>query len=276
MNDGLYKYTTTAEITTTTAHLAAVASNIPVVDASKLSAPPNHATLFDPPQSITESVHYTGISGNTLTGVTRGRSFSTARSWPPGTSIANDLTPDDINSIIDNIRQAKLQISEIKVLIDNLIDNMPNLDAINTRLATLENLVFPAIPAQFVALQNTINALDVRVTSLELGNIGGSPGDLAALTGRVTALETALAALDVDALKDAIDEINDLLDDLPPDWNFLRATDLVPLQTAMTAVQGRVTDIEDRLDDFLVAADLIPITNRLTTVENILTLEVWD
>lgn len=59
-----------------------------------------------------ETILYTGKTGNTLTGVTRGYNGTTARSWPTGTKIARMFTAADWDSARQNIDTLNAMQSE--------------------------------------------------------------------------------------------------------------------------------------------------------------------
>ena len=220
----MYQKKKESEIVPLTMGISAVGTVIPVADVNALSDPPNIAILFDRIGNNVETFKYEGKSANALTNVTRGLN-TVPRAWTPWSdsdgrpmiNVTNGLTSHEHDIFVRNILKLKTEI---------------------------ENIDVSGLPSD---LQDTLNALKARLDDVE-----SDIADLAtqtsvnALTGRVDALEAALNALDIDALQDAIDQIKDLLDDLPPDWNFLRA------------------------------ADLIPITDRLDDIEKQLEWEVWD
>lgn len=71
-------------------------TTISVVDASKLPAAPNLATIGT--GETAETILYTGKSGNDLTGVTRGFEVE-AREWNTGVQVARYLTAHDISEL---------------------------------------------------------------------------------------------------------------------------------------------------------------------------------
>jgi parallel beta-helix repeat protein len=73
---------------------------IPLVDASKLPAAPNIATMGT--DETAETILYTGISGNDLTGVTRGVE-GTAKSWSMGAKVSRNFTNRDYATLKGNI-----------------------------------------------------------------------------------------------------------------------------------------------------------------------------
>lgn len=89
-----------------TQNISASATTIPVKDASKLPAPPNLAVIGR--NESAETILYTGKSGNTLTGVTRGFQGQ-ARSWSAGAPVARRFTEYDWRSIKDNFLKHSLQ-----------------------------------------------------------------------------------------------------------------------------------------------------------------------
>jgi len=75
-------------------------TTITVTDPSKFPSPPNEATIGTGEDA--ETITYTGISGNDLTGVTRGFE-GTAKAWVSGTSIGRNFTNYDYSAIIANL-----------------------------------------------------------------------------------------------------------------------------------------------------------------------------
>ncbi|MED0739028.1 hypothetical protein P4S89_18980, partial [Aneurinibacillus thermoaerophilus] len=82
---------------------------IEVADGSKLPDAPNLATIGGGENA--ETVLYTGKSGNTLTGVTRGFQ-GTARAWSTGTQVGRFFTEYDYRAMIENIEEMSAQIGE--------------------------------------------------------------------------------------------------------------------------------------------------------------------
>ena len=77
------------------------ATTISVVDASKLPAAPNLATIGV--DETAEVVLYTGKTDNDLTGVTRGFSGTTAKAWSAGVNVARYFTSYDADTFRANI-----------------------------------------------------------------------------------------------------------------------------------------------------------------------------
>ncbi|OME25817.1 hypothetical protein BSK63_28215, partial [Paenibacillus odorifer] len=75
------------------AALTTAATTIAVVDATKLPAAPNVFTIGTDESS--ETVLYTGKSGNSLTGCTRGFDGTTPKAWAIGSKVARYYTAYD-------------------------------------------------------------------------------------------------------------------------------------------------------------------------------------
>jgi len=86
--------------TTLSSDIDATQTTIPVIDPSKFPSAPNEATIGTGEDA--ETITYTGISGNDITGCTRGFE-GTAKAWVGGTSIGRNFTNYDYSSIIANI-----------------------------------------------------------------------------------------------------------------------------------------------------------------------------
>ncbi len=82
-------------VTELSAGIDAIDTDIPVVNAARLPAGPNKATIGGGEDS--ETVRYTDKAGNTLTGCTRGFDpAGSAKAWDSGTAVARLLTAQDI------------------------------------------------------------------------------------------------------------------------------------------------------------------------------------
>jgi len=79
-------------------------TTIPLLDASKLPPAPNIATIGVGEDA--ETILYTGISGNDLTGVTRGFQGS-AKAWNVGAKVARYFTAYDHEAFRQNIEEAQ-------------------------------------------------------------------------------------------------------------------------------------------------------------------------
>src|SRR5690554_4791580 len=75
-------------------------TTIPLLDTSKLPDPPNLATIGTGEDA--ETILYTGVSGNDLTGVTRGFQGA-AKAWAQGTKVARFFTEYDYDALRQNI-----------------------------------------------------------------------------------------------------------------------------------------------------------------------------
>jgi len=75
-------------------------TTITVTDPSKFPSAPNEATIGTGEDA--ETITYTGISGNDLTGVTRGFE-GTAKAWVGGNSIGRNFTNYDYETLVANI-----------------------------------------------------------------------------------------------------------------------------------------------------------------------------
>lgn len=86
--------------TSLSAAVTASSNTLTLADASVLPAPPNLAVIGVNDEC--ETIRYTGKTGDTLTGVTRGFE-GTARAWPSGTVIARNFTAWDFNNLSQEI-----------------------------------------------------------------------------------------------------------------------------------------------------------------------------
>ena len=98
--DTMYVGKINSPITQLASGIDDVVTSVPLVDASKLPSAPNLAVLGLGEDS--ETILYTGISTNTLTGVTRGFQ-GTAKAWSSGTLVARTFTTYDHDTFKANI-----------------------------------------------------------------------------------------------------------------------------------------------------------------------------
>lgn len=101
MQQPMYPAVANSPTTETSVAINDTATSIAVLDASKLPAGPNIATIGV--DESAETVQYAGKSGNTLTGVVRGFNGTTAKTWPVGTRIARNYTAYDADAARKNI-----------------------------------------------------------------------------------------------------------------------------------------------------------------------------
>lgn len=77
------------------------ATTISVTNAAVLPAGPNMATIGS--DETAETILYSAVSGNSLTGVTRGFSGTTAKTWSAGAKVARYLTSYDVEAFRLNL-----------------------------------------------------------------------------------------------------------------------------------------------------------------------------
>ncbi|WP_138756533.1 hypothetical protein [Paenibacillus sinopodophylli] len=94
------------------AAITAAVTTIPLQSVAVTILPdgPNIAVIGT--DETAETIHYTGKSGNTLTGVTRGYNGTTARSWALGSRVARMFTAADWDSARQNIETLNTMQSE--------------------------------------------------------------------------------------------------------------------------------------------------------------------
>ena len=98
MTTGLYAPMPRSPITSLAEGIDASQTTIPLVNAGLVPDAPNIATIGAGPDS--ETVRFTGKSGNTLTGATRGFDpAGSAKAWDSGTPVARVLTAQDLAAV---------------------------------------------------------------------------------------------------------------------------------------------------------------------------------
>lgn len=119
------------------------ATSMMVVDSSVLPPAPNICVIGEDENA--EVVGYTGINGNTITGLLRGLqgSGTTASPWVAGTAVARNFTSFDHDRFIDNINDLSANLA-LKAPIENPAFTgiptapTPNTDDDSTQIATTE------------------------------------------------------------------------------------------------------------------------------------------
>jgi hypothetical protein len=102
MTTGFYPPMPRSPVTELSAGIDAIDTDIPVVNAARLPAGPNVATIGGG-EDDSETVKYTGKTGNTLTGCTRGFDpAGSAKAWDSGTAVARVITSQDIEVLQDH------------------------------------------------------------------------------------------------------------------------------------------------------------------------------
>ena len=90
-------------------------TSIEVADISSFPAAPNIAVI-SPETESAETLLYTGISGSSLTGITRAFE-GTAAAWDAGTQIARAGTAYDLNALRLNIEELKGHLGEVRMFL---------------------------------------------------------------------------------------------------------------------------------------------------------------
>ncbi len=100
-------------VTELSAGIDAIDTDIPVVNAARLPAGPNKATIGGGEDS--ETVRYTDKAGNTLTGCTRGFDpAGSAKAWDSGTAVARVLTAQDITVLQGSVSNNANDIGDLE------------------------------------------------------------------------------------------------------------------------------------------------------------------
>ncbi|WP_339191979.1 hypothetical protein NST68_21160 [Paenibacillus sp. FSL E2-0230] len=108
-----------------TAALTDVATTVSVLDASKLPDAPNIATIGV--DESAETIKYTGKSGNTLTGVTRGFSGTAAKAWGVGVGVARYFTAYDADALRENVAGHSAELVSVSAQLADIVINAKTL-----------------------------------------------------------------------------------------------------------------------------------------------------
>ena len=97
----MYSAINNSPVSTLAQNISANTDTIELIDASVLPAAPNIATIGTDENA--ELVLYTGISGSSITGCTRGFNGTSARAWTSGSKVYRGFTAYDHDTFRDNI-----------------------------------------------------------------------------------------------------------------------------------------------------------------------------
>ena len=164
-----------------------VQDTIELVDASKLPAAPNLAVLGS--DETAETVLYTGVDGNTLTGVTRGFQGS-PKAWSAGTKVARNFTAYDYEALRGNIEDHETRLGDAE---SGITDLQADVSTVQTDLATHESDYTVHIP--YAAATGSANAYAVSLDPAPTAYVEGM-----ALSVKINVDNTAAATLDVNGL----------------------------------------------------------------------------
>lgn len=149
-------------------------TTIPVTDVSALPVAPNLAIMFTGSiLSVTdvETILYTGISGNTLTGVTRGFQ-GTAKAWITSTNIVRTFTAYDHDTFKNNIEDLNTVIggkagTTVATTTTNGLESSEDKTKLDGIASGANNYTHPANHAPSVITQDSNNRF---VTDTEKAN----------------------------------------------------------------------------------------------------------
>lgn len=108
----MYEGINNSPITILDGALSASATTIPVVATAAFPTPPSLCTIGT--DEGAELVLYTGISGSSLTGCTRGFNGTTARAWEDETKIYRAFAEYDQQAIQNNIRDHETRLTRVE------------------------------------------------------------------------------------------------------------------------------------------------------------------
>ena len=115
----MYRAMLGSPVTVLSSSLDSRESTINVADVLALPTAPNVAVIFAD-GGVSEVIRYSGISGSTLTGVTRGFNGTTAQNWPSGTNISRPVTSYDHDAFLANINTMAASIEELRALLNEI------------------------------------------------------------------------------------------------------------------------------------------------------------
>lgn len=149
----MYPAINNSPVTTLAAAITTASTTIELVDASCLPAAPNICTIGT--DDTAELVLYTGISGNSLTGCTRGFNNTTIKGWALGSKVYRAFSAYDHQAFIDNLDDLDASRTEDEAAI---AANAEDIDDLEEDLSDLSD----SVDARVAALQQQINAAMTR------------------------------------------------------------------------------------------------------------------
>ena len=120
------------------ANIAADATTITVVDATKLPAAPNTLTILSGDTS--ETISYTTVSGNNLNGCVRGLN-GTAKAWTAGVKVARTYTAYDHDTFIAQIKELSEKTTAASTQKAGIVQLSDALSSTDTSKAATANAV---------------------------------------------------------------------------------------------------------------------------------------
>ena len=149
----MYPAINNSPVTTLAAAITTASTTIELVDASCLPAAPNLCTIGT--DDTAELVLYTGISGNSLTGCTRGFNNTTIKGWALGSKVYRAHTAYDHQTFIDNLNDLAASRTTDEAAIQQ---NADDIDDLEEGLTDLSN----SVDQRVAHLQQQINAAMTR------------------------------------------------------------------------------------------------------------------
>ncbi|WP_339306925.1 WD40 repeat domain-containing protein [Paenibacillus sp. FSL R5-0519] len=169
------------------ADITATDTEITVLDASKLPAAPNLVTVGG--DETAETILYTGKTGNTLTGCTRGFE-GTAKGWAAGTQAARNHTAYDYEAGRANIADLDNAVTTVESSISTVHTWVGDLSELQT---TDKDSLVDAINEVFTHVDDGKNLIETAVI-VKGGTVAGtSPHSFEELADGIETIETSTA-----------------------------------------------------------------------------------
>ena len=183
--DQMYPGISNSPSTTLSHSCGAADQTLYIANPAAVPTGPNLCTLGT--GSAAETVQYMAISGNTLTGVTRGFDGTTAQAWPSQTAVTRFYTNYDHQSFIDNINDLSSAVTQVET-------NVTNMETTLTGPLAIGNISGQQIdPATAEGLTQV--DIDVQAVGTALGTTNT---ELTAINGSVQAVANDVNAVDND------------------------------------------------------------------------------
>lgn len=147
----MYPAINNSPVTTLAAAITTASTTIELVDASCLPAAPNLCTIGT--DDTAELIRYTNISGNSLTGCTRGFNNTNVKAWAVGSKVYRAHTAYDHQTFIDNLNDLnssrttdEAAIQKNATDISNVADDLEELSgSVDERVAALQQQINAAM-----------------------------------------------------------------------------------------------------------------------------------
>jgi len=143
--------------------ITATSTTLTLADGNVLPAAPNIAVIGE--EDDAETVLYTGKTGNTITGLTRGFQ-GVAKEWPPQTPVARRFTAYDYDSLRLNLQS--IMTSSVATSVGTVVSGRYAEAPYPTSYYTKDNTVIIAVKCTVDGVVKQLNNLSINLTATDI------------------------------------------------------------------------------------------------------------